>query len=49
MTFAAGVRRSSSALNCYSIRTKEKTMTKREKLLDEVFEAALQNDMKYFG
>jgi len=28
---------------------KEKTMTKREKLLDKVFEAALQNDMKYFG
>jgi len=28
---------------------KERMMTKREKLLEEVFEAALQNDMTYFG
>jgi len=28
---------------------KEKTMTNREKLLDKVFEAALQNDMTYLG
>jgi hypothetical protein len=28
---------------------KETSMTNREKLLDEVFEAALQNDMTYFG
>ncbi len=24
-------------------------MTNREKILDEIFELALQNDMKYFG
>jgi hypothetical protein len=28
---------------------KEKIMTNREKILDEVFEAALQNDMTYLG
>ena len=28
---------------------KEKIMKNREKLLDEVFELALQNDMTYFG
>ncbi len=28
---------------------KERNMKDREKLLDEVFELALQNDMTYFG
>ncbi len=28
---------------------KERKMETREKLLDEVFELALQNDMTYFG
>ncbi len=28
---------------------KERKMENREKLLDEVFELALQNDMTYFG
>lgn len=28
---------------------KERTMGNREKLLDEIFELALENDMKYFG
>jgi hypothetical protein len=28
---------------------KEKSMPNREKLLDEVFELALHNDMTYFG
>jgi len=28
---------------------KEKIMENREKLLDEVFELALQNDMTFFG
>jgi hypothetical protein len=28
---------------------KEKSMTNREKVLGEVFELALQNDMTYFG
>jgi hypothetical protein len=32
----------------YSI-NKERNMKDRQKLLDEVFELALQNDMTYFG
>jgi hypothetical protein len=28
---------------------RKKTMENREKLLDEIFELALQNDMNYFG
>jgi hypothetical protein len=35
-------------LEVYSIK-KERNMKDRQKLLDEVFELALQNDMTYFG
>jgi hypothetical protein len=34
------------ALNIFK---KGRWMKKREKLLDEIFELALQNDMNYFG
>ena len=35
-------------VEAYSFK-KERNMKDREKLLDEVFELALQNDMTYFG
>ena len=33
----------------FNIFKKGRWMKKREKLLDEIFELALQNDMNYFG